>query len=153
MQGGLVGWLDGIRNVGIDQPHDGEATTWADLSGRASDVTLRTNDRTHWTSDGYYFNIGSDGTSSSYAYLKPQLSLGENGTIEIACDVKYYEQNPNGVSGDFVSRLVAYTTGSGSSEGSPYAASSDAASCTVCTRSSGRMFSAESSSGFSSVTI
>ena len=114
VQGGLVGWLDGIRNVGIDQPHDSEATTWADLSGRASEVTLHTNDVTHWTSDGYYFNIGSDGTSSSYAYLKPQLSLGENGTIEIACDVKYYEQNPTDASGDFVSRVVAYTTGSGS---------------------------------------
>ncbi|MBR2838109.1 MAG: hypothetical protein IKE55_04985 [Kiritimatiellae bacterium] len=111
VQGGLVGWLDGIRNVGIDQPHDGAAMTWADLSGRASSVTLATNDVSHWTDDGYYFNIGSDGKTASYAYLKPQLSLGTVGTIEVATDVKYYEQNPNKVSGDFVSRIVAYSTG------------------------------------------
>ncbi len=67
VQGGLVAWLDGIRNVGIDQPHDSEATTWKDLSCRASEVTLRTNDRTYWTDDGYRFDIGSDGKEASYA--------------------------------------------------------------------------------------
>ena len=110
VQGGLVAWLDGIRNVGADQPHDGGATTWKDISSRASEVTLRTNDRTYWTDDGYRFDIGSDGKEASYAYFKQQLSLGENGTIEIASDIKYYEQNPGDVSG-FVARIVAYTSG------------------------------------------
>ena len=116
VQGGLVAWLDGIRNVGIDQPHDSEATTWQDLSCRASEVTLRTNDRTYWTDDGYRFDIGSDGKEASYAYFKQQLSLGENGTIEIASDIKYYEQNPGDVS-DFIARIVAYTSGVKDSSG------------------------------------
>ena len=113
VQGGLVGWLDGIRNVGADQPHDSAATTWVDLSGRASSVTLKENDSSHWTDDGYYFDIGSDGTTSSYAYLKPQLSLGENGTIEIASQIDYSKQNTNGVS-DFIARIVSYSTGNNS---------------------------------------
>lgn len=113
VKGGLVGWLDGIRNVGADLPHDSAATTWADLSGRASSVTLKENDRSHWTDDGYFFDLGSDGKTSSYAYLKPQLSLGETGTIEFACDVDLTKKNPTKVSG-YIARLVSYVTGTGS---------------------------------------
>ena len=116
VQGGLVGWLDGIRNVGADQPHDSAATTWVDLSGRASSVTLKENDSSRWTDDGYYFDIGSDGKTSSYAYFKPQLSLGGNGTIEIASHIDYSKQNTNNVSG-FIARVVAYTSGVKDSSG------------------------------------
>ena len=91
VQGGLVIWLDGIRNAGIDRPHDAEATTWADLSARASAVTLTSNDLSHWADDGYRFCLGSN-NESSYALLIKTLSLGETGTIEMACDVKGSEQ-------------------------------------------------------------
>ncbi len=112
VQGGLVAWLDGIRNVGIDHPHDSEATTWKDLSCRASEVTLRTNDRTYWTDDGYYFCLGS-GNECSYAYLRQTLSLGETGTIEFASDVDLTKKNPTGVN-NYVGRFVSYVTGTAS---------------------------------------
>ena len=113
VQGGLVGWLDGIRNAGPNLPHDSAATTWIDLSTRKSEVTLRTNDSSHWTDDGYYFDIGTDGTSPSYAYLRQKLSLGTNGTIEIASYIDNTKLNTNNVA-DFVARVVSYTTGSSS---------------------------------------
>ena len=91
VQGGLVVWLDGIRNVGADQPHDSAATTWVDLSSRADKVTLNGNNRSHWTDDGYYFCLGEN-NECSYAYLHNRLSLGETGTIEMACAVKGSDQ-------------------------------------------------------------
>ncbi len=91
VQGGLVVWLDGIRNTGADQPHDSAATTWADLSSRASTVTFAANDQSHWTDGGYRFCLGSN-NEPSYALLTKKLSLGETGTIEMACDVKGSEQ-------------------------------------------------------------
>ena len=91
VQGGLVAWLDGIRNTGTDKPHDSAATTWVDLSSRASDVTLSANSATHWTDDGYHFCTNGAG-ARSYAYLQNKLSLGTVGTIEMACDVKAADQ-------------------------------------------------------------
>ena len=91
VQGGLVAWLDGIRNAGADKPHDSAATTWVDLSSRASDVTLSANSATHWTDDGYHFCTNGTG-ARSYAYLRDKLSLGTVGTIEMACDVKAADQ-------------------------------------------------------------
>ena len=91
VQGGLVAWLDGIRNTGTDKPHDSAATTWVDLSSRASDVTLSANSATHWTDDGYHFCTNGAG-ARSYAYLRDKLSLGTVGTIEMACDVKAADQ-------------------------------------------------------------
>lgn len=91
VQGGLVAWLDGIRNAGADKPHDSAAATWVDLSSRASVVTLRANDSTHWTDDGYHFCTNGTG-ACSYAYLRDKLSLGTVGTIEMACDVKAADQ-------------------------------------------------------------
>lgn len=110
VQGGLVAWLDGIRNAGAANPHADDATTWTDLSVRGDTVTLRANDASGWTGDGYRFDIGTDGTSPSYAYFDTPLSLGENGTIEIVSQIDHSKQNKYGVS-DFVGRVVAYTTG------------------------------------------
>lgn len=115
VQGGLVAWLDGIRNAGADLPHDGAATTWVDLSVRKSGVTLSTNDLSHWTDDGYYFCLGSSETNykRSYAYLRQTLSLGKVGTIEFASDVDLKKKNPTGVD-NYVGRFVSYVTGTNS---------------------------------------
>ena len=112
VQGGLVAWLDGIKNAGADLPHDGAATTWVDLSVRKSGVQLTTNDLSHWTNDGYYFCLGSTNTNykRSYAYLRQMLSLGKVGTIEFASDVDLRERNPMGVD-NYVGRFVSYVTG------------------------------------------
>lgn len=107
VQGGLVVWLDGIRNTGADQPHDSAATTWADLSSRASTVTFAANDQSHWTDDGYRFCLGSN-NEPSYALLTEKLSLGETGTIEMACDVKGSEQYSP--SGDTWPRYVSFNS-------------------------------------------
>lgn len=86
VQGGLVLHLDGIRNAGVDVPHDGTATTWKDISYRNSYGVLQKNDLSHWTEDGYYFTNSSAG-AYCYVIMEDRLSLGTNGTIEIACDV------------------------------------------------------------------
>lgn len=112
VQDGLVAWLDGIHNAGIDLPHDSAATTWADLSVRKSGVQLTTNDLSHWTDDGYYFCLGS-GNERSYAYLKQTLSLGEVGTIEFASEVDLTKKNPTGAD-NYAGRFVSYVTGEGS---------------------------------------
>ncbi len=112
VQDGIVAWLDGICNAGVGLPHDDAATTWVDLSVRKSGVQLTTNDESHWTDDGYYFCLGSNG-ERSYAYLRQMLSLGETGTIEFSSDVDLKKKNPTGVS-NYVGRFVSYVTGKSS---------------------------------------
>ena len=94
VQGGLVLHLDGIRNAGVDVPHDGAATTWKDISYRNSYGVLQKNDLSHWTEDGYYFTNSSAG-AYCYVIMEDRLSLGTNGTIEIACDIDKSAQFAN----------------------------------------------------------
>lgn len=117
VQDGLVAWLDGICNAGVDLPHDSSATTWVDLSVRKSGVQLTTNDSSHWTDDGYYFCLGSPESNykRSYAYLRQTLSLGKVGTIEFASDVDLTQRNPTSVN-NYVGRFVSYVTGESSGD-------------------------------------
>lgn len=46
---------------------------------------MQHNDNSGWTSDGYRFALGSNGSTKSYAYLRKLVSLGTVGTIEISC--------------------------------------------------------------------
>ena len=94
VQGGLVLHLDGIRNAGVDVPHDGAATTWKDISYRNSYGVIQKNDLSHWTEDGYYFTNSSAG-AYCYVLMEDRLSLGTNGTIEIACDIDKSAQFAN----------------------------------------------------------
>lgn len=87
VQGGLSAWLDGIRNADASSLHDDAATTWADISYRRSPVTLKASAESHWTDDGYYFGKNNASSEISYALLADRLSLGTNGTIEVACDL------------------------------------------------------------------
>lgn len=94
VQGGLVAWLDGIRNAGATAAHDSNATTWTPLIPQAGEVQFARNDRSHWTEDGYYFCLGSN-NERSYVYLRKKLSLGETGTIELAGEIKAADQPGN----------------------------------------------------------
>ena len=61
VQDGLVLHYDGIRNVGIDQPHSTTTTTWKNLANPGTqDLTKGgTGKNSRWLDDGYFF----DGTN------------------------------------------------------------------------------------------
>jgi hypothetical protein len=78
----LIVQLDGIRNVGLSEPHDDAAATWADLSAKGSHATftLAAGDvSSGWNgADGYFF-----GASSSYARMAGSVTPGESVTLEM----------------------------------------------------------------------
>ena len=91
VQDGLVLNYDGIRNVGIDQPHSMTTTTWKNLGsfGSAYDLTRTnwTDGRGDWEDDGYRFTTE---VGKAAHFDSPTLSWnlsGQNRTIQIACDV------------------------------------------------------------------
>ena len=88
---GIKVWYDGIRNAGKTMPHADSPAKWRELASDES-ANITSNDNSHWTSDGYYFAVGPNGTERSYAYLHQLVSLGTVGTIEIACDTKASDQ-------------------------------------------------------------
>ncbi|MBR4612454.1 MAG: hypothetical protein IKO40_07015, partial [Kiritimatiellae bacterium] len=61
VQDGLVLHYDGIRNVGLNQPHSTTATTWVNLANPGTqDLTKGgTGKNSRWLDDGYFF----DGTN------------------------------------------------------------------------------------------
>ena len=91
-QDGLAVWFDGIRNAGLDADHVSAADhAWVELvSGQSANMMH--NDNSGWTSDGYRFALGSNGSTKSYAYLRKLVSLGKVGTIEISCDFDPQQQ-------------------------------------------------------------
>ena len=53
---GLIFHLDGIRNVGVDKPHDFSSSEWIDLArGNTGSFQHDDVDDSAWKDDGYYF--------------------------------------------------------------------------------------------------
>ena len=53
---GLVMHLDGIRNVGVDKPHDWSSSQWVDLKGgNVASFQHDDADASTWQADGYWF--------------------------------------------------------------------------------------------------
>ena len=79
---GLVLHLDGIRNAGLNAPHDYSATQWIDLAGGKTATFARdAGDASEWKEDGYYFD------ARSYAQVAEQLaSLGKQVTVQVVCE-------------------------------------------------------------------
>ena len=83
VQGGLLIFLDGIRNAGANAAHDYSATKWANLGSKASsDATLSLGkDASAWTEDGFNF-FGKSSFSVPFG-----LDKAANSTMQILSDV------------------------------------------------------------------
>ena len=83
VQAGLVLNFDGIRNAGLNEPHDPSATKWKNL-GSGPDATRATFDSTRaagaWTANGYDFNA-SDCFATDVA-----IALARQATAQFAAD-------------------------------------------------------------------
>ena len=79
---GLIFHLDGIRNVGSDQPHDSSSPQWIDLvSGNVGSIQHDYADDSSWTDDGYYF-----GGRSFAQFFNIIPSLTNTVTVQVVCD-------------------------------------------------------------------
>ena len=87
---GIKVWYDGICNAGKGIPHAPALANWRELVYN-SPANMSVNANSHWTDDGYYFAVGPS-NEKSYVYLRQLVSLGNVGTIEIACDTKANDQ-------------------------------------------------------------
>ncbi|MBR1586886.1 MAG: hypothetical protein IJ658_01045, partial [Kiritimatiellae bacterium] len=93
-QGNLLLQLDGIRNVAPLRAHDGQATTWRDLSSSCNllafeDAHATANVVSEWAADGYTFGGGA------YGKLQRTLNVGSAFTVQIVCDVTPSAQETN----------------------------------------------------------
>ena len=86
---GIKVWFDGICNAGKGISHASEGA-WRELVSNST-ANMSTNANSHWTDDGYYFAVGPN-SEKSYVYLRQLVSLGNVGTIELACDTKANNQ-------------------------------------------------------------
>lgn len=84
VQDGLVLHYDGIRNVGLDDAHDPDATTWKDLSPSGNDastyVPSSASDNGEWGNKGFVF--ATDG----YWKADKRTSVSGDFTMQVACD-------------------------------------------------------------------
>ncbi len=83
VQAGLVHHFDGIRNAGLDQPHDGNATSWCNLASTRSNAARMTynGDRPGaWHVKGYEFSGGE------YFRIGAKIEIGRQATLQLACD-------------------------------------------------------------------
>ena len=79
-QDALVVWLDGIHNVGLDQPHDSSASMWTNLADASKSARIVASNSSGWRKGcGYYFNY--DG-SYSYAKLVSEVPAMTKATFE-----------------------------------------------------------------------
>ena len=79
---GLVMHLDGIRNVGVDKPHDWSSSQWVDLKGgNVASFQHDDADASTWQADGYWFG------GRSFAQFANALNgIVDTVTVEIVCD-------------------------------------------------------------------
>ena len=94
VQDGLILHYDGIRNVGVDQPHSYDTTQWKNLAPNGGyDTTLTAiaspTDVGHWESDGY--RLEGD---SSFQY-ESSFTVPSNQTQQVALLANHLEQ-PSG---------------------------------------------------------
>ena len=84
VQEGLVLHYDGIRNAGVEAPHDPNATIWKDLSPSGIDAVYipNGNNAGGWQDDGYLF--ASNGEFQTVS----QIGFGTNFTVQIAADCR-----------------------------------------------------------------
>lgn len=86
VQDGLILHFDGIRNAGADQPHEPDATAWANLVPGQPSASFVRADASYgeWRDSGFYFE-GHDKPCG--AWLDEAVSLGPNMTIQVAVSV------------------------------------------------------------------
>ena len=79
---GLVFQLDGIRNVGTDQPHSWTSPEWLDLVSGRNVASFQHDyaDESTWVDDGYYFG------GRSFAQFVNTISLTNTVTVQVVCD-------------------------------------------------------------------
>ena len=94
IQDGLVAAYDGIRNDGLDKPHNSSAPVWKCLVPDGPDLEFKTGgealagEEGFWVGDGYVFR------RATLAEMAEGVTLGPNFTIQLAC-----EMDLNAVSG------------------------------------------------------
>ena len=86
VQEGLVLHYDGIRNAGVDMPHDSSATIWKDLSETGNDAEFIGNGNKSggWVAKGYHF------ASNGVFQTKRVQDIGTSFTVQIAADARNY---------------------------------------------------------------
>ena len=90
VQTGLVGHFDGIRNAGLDLPHDPAARTWKNLVGGGPDAPFE-GAGGYWNMDGTGFHF--DGETVYARLSSPGIDLNhENATIQLVLDASTSEQ-------------------------------------------------------------
>ena len=98
----LLYHFDGIRNAGIDRPHDASALSWANLADRSSDVTLyhkTTSDCAQgfgdgafageWAEDGFIFR------GTNFFYKGGAWTMPADATLQLVADIKPWAQESN----------------------------------------------------------
>ena len=86
IQDGLVVNYDGIRNAGLDAPHDSAAETWKNIGSLGSDydATFKSWNDTErtgcWIENGYRFNVAS---TNEYAAMNSLYSFGKDFAIQL----------------------------------------------------------------------
>ena len=86
---GLVSHFDGIRNAGLDKPHDGNAQFWADLGSKKTGAGFfrLEGDTGHWVENGYRFE------GKSFAQLTNSVDMGLYSTVQLATTIDTSLQN------------------------------------------------------------
>ena len=86
VQDGLVVNYDGIRNAGLDAPHDATAAKWKNIGslGADYDATFKSWNNTErtgrWIGNGYHFNAAS---TNEYAAMDSLYSFGKDFTLQL----------------------------------------------------------------------
>ena len=121
VQAGLVLNFDGIRNAGLDQPHDPSATTWKNL-GSGPDATRATFDSDRsagaWVANGYDFNasdcFATDTTVPLVRQATVQVVADYNESVQIHRWPTFF--GPSNINGDRFN-IYAYTPYNGTGDG------------------------------------
>ena len=121
VQAGLVLNFDGIRNAGLDQPHDPSATKWKNV-GSGPSATRTTFDSTRsagaWAANGYDFNasdcFATDTTVPLVRQATVQVVADYNESVQIHKWPSFF--GPSNINGDRFN-IYAYTPHNGTGDG------------------------------------
>ena len=106
---GLTFHLDGIRNVGLAEDHDPNATTWVNIGtdGEARNATISKTSDLAWTENGYTF----DGTRKFLVSNATGLGTASH-TVQLLTDaVQNNQHNPSGATIYFFSGAADWFAG------------------------------------------
>lgn len=87
VQEGLASHFDGIRNAGLDKPHNPDARIWRNLVDGAPDAVF-SNTNGFWNEAGNGFVF----PGNVYVALTSSVAPGAFPTIQVATDIDYTEQ-------------------------------------------------------------